>query len=66
MKITKADGGRLIEADLIPIREIIARYLGRSAAKEAPNSVARFPLLKLDETQVVARTPLAVDDEGGD
>jgi diguanylate cyclase (GGDEF)-like protein len=64
MKVTKAHGGKLIALDHLPIKDVVSRYLGKSAAEKLPSSVARFPLLKLDETQVVARSPIAIDEDG--
>lgn len=62
--ITKTIGNRVYEIDHTPIIEICRRYLGEDIIQSLPASIIEFPLLKIVEELPVARSIVAVHDDG--
>lgn len=62
--ITKAVDNRVYEIDHTPIIEICRRYLGEDTIRSLPASIVEFPLLKTVEHLPVARSIVAVHDDG--
>jgi PAS domain S-box-containing protein/diguanylate cyclase (GGDEF)-like protein len=62
--VTKAVGNRVYEIDHTPIAEICCRYLGKDTIQALPGGIIEFPLLKTVEHLPVARSIVAVHDDG--
>ncbi|MCK4502953.1 MAG: EAL domain-containing protein, partial [Desulfuromonadales bacterium] len=62
--VTKVIGNRVYELDNKPIIDICRRYLGDDAAKNLPASIVEFPLIKTVELVPIARSIVAVHDDG--
>ena len=62
--ITKAVANRVYEIDHTPIMEICRRYLGEDTIQALPASIVEFPLLKTVEHLPVARSIVAVHNDG--
>jgi PAS domain S-box-containing protein/diguanylate cyclase (GGDEF)-like protein len=62
--VTKAVDNRVYEINNTPILEICRRYLGEDTIQSLPASIIEFPLLKTVEHLPVARSIVAVHDDG--
>ncbi|WP_345979867.1 diguanylate cyclase [Sulfurimonas sp. HSL3-2] len=65
MKVTRSKGNVLYELDNLPVKDVYAKYLGESTVKEMPVSAIEFPLI-IHETDIdIARSMIALTDDGG-
>jgi len=62
--VTKAVDNRIYELDHSPIVEICSKYLGEDTIQSLPASIIEFPLIKSVENQPIARSIVAVHDDG--
>lgn len=64
MLITKAQGNRIYEIDHKPILEIYRTYLGKEVVIGMPDSAIEFPLLFIQGGVTIARSMIAVMEDG--
>lgn len=62
--VTKAVDNKLYEINHRPILEICKKYLGEDAVRELPASIIEFPLIKVVEKTLIARSIVAVCEDG--
>ena len=65
MLITKADNNVVYEIDNKPVQEIYAHYLGEESVENIPASAIEFPLVKVSDNTLVARSMVGKSDDGG-
>lgn len=65
MVVTKASGNVVFEIDHHPIKEIYAKYLGEAIVKKMPASTIEFPLILQSGGIDIARSMIALVDNGG-
>lgn len=64
MTVTKCDKNVIYEINNKPVEEIFAHYLGKESISTLPKSAIEFPLVKLKEDIVVARSMIDCKDGG--
>ncbi len=62
--VTKADGSRVYELNNRPIKDVYTEVLGDFAVENMPASTIEFPLLYEDNSMLIARSMLSVNDDG--
>ena len=62
--ITHAVGNRIYSIDHTRAADLFKHYLGENAYAHFETSRILFPLLKTDQQQIIARTPLKIYDDG--
>ena len=65
MVVTKADGNVVYEIDNIHIRDLYEKYLGSEISNNLPSAGMEFPLLTMRNGIKVARSPIAILEDGG-
>lgn len=62
--ITKTEGNVVKELNNEPIINVVKHYFGKEAVSNLPASLIEFPLIKNVEETLVARSTVAVSDDG--
>jgi diguanylate cyclase (GGDEF)-like protein/PAS domain S-box-containing protein len=65
MVVTKADGNIVYEIDNITIRDLYEKYLGSEISDNLPSAGTEFPLITIRNGIKVARSPIAILEDGG-
>lgn len=65
MTITKADKNVVYEIDGVPVGELYTYYLTRETVERIPASAIEFPLVKMEEGVMMARSLVAQTEDGG-
>lgn len=65
MCITKVDKNIIYEIDHKPVFDIFKYYLGDDALKNIPQNTVEFPLIKINENPVIARSMVGTTADGG-
>jgi diguanylate cyclase (GGDEF)-like protein/PAS domain S-box-containing protein len=65
MLITKSDKNTIYEIDNIPIKDIFSHYLGEEIISNLPASAIEFPLVRVENNVMIARSMVAVTPDNG-
>ncbi|WP_373001712.1 EAL domain-containing protein [Sulfurimonas sp.] len=65
MLITKSDKNTIYEIDNIPIKDIFSHYLGEEVISNLPASAIEFPLVRVENDVMIARSMVAVTPDNG-
>jgi diguanylate cyclase (GGDEF)-like protein/PAS domain S-box-containing protein len=64
MRVTKAEGNVVYEVDNIKIQALYRKYLGSDISDNLPSAGTEFPLLTIRNGIKVARSPIAILEDG--
>ncbi|MDP3118884.1 MAG: FIST N-terminal domain-containing protein [Sulfuricurvum sp.] len=65
MKVTKSVGNVLYELDNEPVKDVYSKYLGANVVESMPASTIEFPLIMHESGIDIARSMIALTDNGG-
>jgi len=65
MSITKIDKNIVYEIDNKPVFDVFAYYLGTDAVNNIPQSLIEFPLIKIEDGVIIARSMVGKTGDGG-
>ncbi|NOR58385.1 MAG: PAS domain S-box protein, partial [Sulfurimonas sp.] len=65
MLITKSDKNTIYEIDNIPIKDIFSHYLGEEIISDLPASGIEFPLVRIENDVMIARSMVGVTPDNG-